>query len=238
MSVTAAEVIDRARRIILDETSVRWPLPELLLWTDDGQREIALHKPTATAESIVLGLVEGTLQTLPPAYQSLLRITRNIVAAPEGETRQPGRAIRIVPRDQLDALNPRWHEAGAVPFATEARHYVYDEASPREFFVYPGNDGTGKVEATLSRIPARLAIADGADADDLASYALELDVSRIYLTALVDYVLYRAYSKDAQFSGNAQRAGAYYGQFAAAVGIKGQAEAVTTPNGARSVPTA
>lgn len=239
MSATAAEVLDRARRIILDETSVRWPLPELLLWTDDGQREIAVHKPTATAESVVLPLAEGTRQVIPDDYQSLLRIIRNIVEAPEEGPRVAGRAVRIVPRDQLDALNPNWHDPVAVPFDAQARHYVYDEASPREFFVYPGNDGSGRVEATLSRIPGRLQIEQGADPEDLASYeAVPLAVSRIYLSALVDYVLYRAYSKDSQFAGNAERAAAYFNQFANAVGIKGQAEAATTPNGARSVPTA
>lgn len=239
MAFVARDVVDRARRIILDETSVRWPLPELLLWLNDGRREIALHKPSATSASVVLPLDEGTLQRIPPEYQAIMRIVRNITSAADVEPRVAGRAVRIVPRDQLDALNPNWHDAAAVPFAAAARHYVYDEANPREFYVYPGNDGTGRVEAILSEIPVDLAVDPSADPEDIAAYDMPLaPVSDVFLSALVDYLLYRAYSKDAQFAGNAARAGAHYQQFATAVGIKGQAEAATTPNAARSVPSA
>jgi hypothetical protein len=42
----------------------------------------------------------------------------------------------------------------------------------------------------------------------------------IYGNALGDYVLYRAYTKDSEYAGNAQRAVAHYTAFANALGIE------------------
>lgn len=237
MPLAASDVLDRARRILLDETSVRWPLPELVLWLNDGLRELVTLKPSATAAPVILELAAGTLQAIPAEQLALLRLVRNIDALPAspGAPPVPGRAIRICPRDQLDTLNPDWHRAESVPFDRVVRHYVYDETAPRTFYVYPGNDGTGLVEAIVSKMPQLVALPASAP-DQLPSYeGITLDVHEIYGAALVDYVLYRAYSKDAQFAGNAQRAGAHYGQFQNLIGVKGAAEAATTPNAARSV---
>lgn len=239
MPLAASDVLDRARRILLDETSVRWPLPELVLWLNDGLRELVTLKPSSTAAPVILPMRAGTLQELPAEHISLLRVVRNIEALPAspGAPPVPGRAIRICPRDQLDTLNPDWHRPERVPFATQVRHYVYDETAPRVFYVYPGNDGEGLVEAIVSKMPALVELPASAP-DELSSYVgIELDVHEIYGAALVDYVLYRAYSKDAQFAGNAARAGAHYGQFQGLIGVKGAAEAATTPNAARSVAT-
>ena len=55
-------------------------------------------------------------------------------------------------------------------------------------------------------------------------------VDDVYATALINYMLYRAYSKDAEYAANAAQATAFYQQFMALLGAKVTAETVTAPN--------
>ena len=237
----ANEIMDRARRLVQDETNVRWPLVELLNWLNDAQREIVLQKPSSLSVSRVLNLQPGTWQQLPVDGLSLLKIVRNISAVNE-ETgaRTGGRAIRIVSRDILDSQQADWHSGESVHFSPVVKHYVYDEEDTKSFYVYPGNTGVGKVEAVLSVEPAPIAIDEDDEAEALESYEIDLSLPAIYANALVDYVCYRCYSKDAQYTGNMQRAAAHYQQFANSLGIKTNQEALNSPNadaGIKMAPT-
>jgi hypothetical protein len=49
---------------------------------------------------------------------------------------------------------------------------------------------------------------------------------------MLDYMLYRAYSKDAEYAANAQRAVAHFQAFQNALGVKSQTEAVSQPGAA------
>jgi hypothetical protein len=51
----------------------------------------------------------------------------------------------------------------------------------------------------------------------------------IYANCLLDYILYRAYQKDSEYAGNAQRSMMHYQGFSNALGIKTQADSATTP---------
>lgn len=233
----ASEILSRAQRLIQDETNVRWPLAELCEWLNDGQREIILHKPSALSRTDVINLRAGTWQAIPDTALALLKIVRNInsVGGPPNNLRVGGAAIRAVAREVLDATRPDWHASTATP---APKHYIYDEDDPRSFYVWPPNDGTGKVEAILSMNPATVT-ATGAP-DTLGSYNAVLSLADIYMSALVDFVCYRAYSKDASFAGSAQRAAMHYQQFANAIGIKARMELLdspNTPNGAKAAVT-
>jgi hypothetical protein len=225
----ASEILDRARRLVMDETSVRWPLAELCMWLNDGQREIALQKPSASSDNRVVALVAGTYQTIPAGAITLLRLVRNIKAV-AGSVRTGGSSISVVARALLDAQNRDWHDGTITPFRKDVRHVIFDEEDTRSFYVYPGNDGTGQVEAVLSIDPAPIVIAGGASATLLASYAIDISLPAIYANALLDYVCYRAYAKDAQYVGNTNRAALHFQQFANSIGIKFNQEALNSPN--------
>jgi len=62
-----------------------------------------------------------------------------------------------------------------------------------------------------------------------------LSIPDIYANAIMNYVLYMAYMKDAEYAGNAQRAGSHYQLFTASVTGKGQVDAITNPNQERRV---
>lgn len=237
MAITAKDVFQRVQILLQDQENVRWTLDELRLWLNDGQREIVLWKPNAKSSTVVLPLVAGTYQTLSTTYLSMLRAVRNITS--EGPPRVGGRAVRTVPREILDATIPDWHSASQKAVVTNV---VYDQAEPRAFYVFPPNNGTGKLEVIASQAPTD--IAAPADPTNLASYTATIGLDDIYANALADYVMYRAYMKDAGYAGNAQRAVACYTQFSNALGIKLRNEIAISPNspnppvGAEAAPVA
>lgn len=222
----ASDLFDRATRIMLDETNVRWPLPELCMWLNDAQREVVLQKPSALSKTVVMNLEQGTYQALPGDYLKLLRVVRNITAIEP--FRKGGRAVRIVSREILDTQTPHWHDETKMPFKRDVKHVCFDEQDQRAFYVYPGNDGTGAVELVVSAQPT-LIEATG-DENELDSYRVQIELPEIYCNALLDFVLYRGYAKDAQFAGAAERAALHYQQFANSMGMKVQLDVQLSPN--------
>lgn len=234
---TARDVFEKAGILLNDTGNLstrRWPLAELCGWLNDGLKAIVIQKPSASAVNVSLPLVRGTLQTIPDGYVSILRPVRNVRA--ERSDRQPRKTISVVSDEQLSNLNPAWHDEYSVRYMQQVKHFVFDEANPRAFYVYPGNDGTGAIEAVLCAEPKLIQPKDGVNPTDLAAYEVEVPIEDIYSGVLLDYVLYRARSKDAQESGNATRAALHYQQFANALGIKINVEANTSPNAKSGVP--
>lgn len=221
MSVTVQSVIDRVQITLQDTTGVRWPITsELVLWINDAQREIALFKPDASAKNETITLVDGTKQTIPSTGNRLLGVVRNMsdTALNNGVGR---RSIRIVEREVLDAQTPDWHDpsvTGDAAHGTTVKHYVYDESDPRNFYVYPGVSGNTFIEIIYSANPSTVGTSDN------------LDIPDIFANAVYNYVLYNCYMKDAEYTGNNQRAGNHYQLFMASVTGKSQLDMITNPN--------
>lgn len=219
MSVTVQSVIDRVQTVLQDTTGVRWPVVgELVLWINDAQREIALLKPDASATNTTITLATGTKQDIPSEGNRLLKVVRNMSAAANGDGK---RAVRIVDREVLDAQTPDWHDptvSGDAAHTTTVKHYTYEESNPRNFYVYPGVAGNAYLEIIYSSNPANVALSGS------------LSIPDIYANAILNYVLYMAYMKDAEYAGNAQRAGSHYQLFTGSVTGKGQLDAMTNPN--------
>ncbi len=219
MSVTVQSVIDRVQITLQDTTGVRWPAAsELILWVNDAQREIALFKPDASATNETITLVDGTKQTIPSTGNRLLGVVRNMSAASGGTG---ARSIRIVEREVLDAQTPDWHNptsTGDAAHGPVVKHYVYDDSDPRNFYVYPGVSGNAYVEIIYSANPATVTASS------------DLAVPDIFANAVYNYVLYNCYMKDAEYTGNNQRAGNHYQLFMASVTGKSQLDLTTSPN--------
>lgn len=224
MATTAGQILRRAATILQDETFVRWPLPELADWLNEAQRAIVQAKPSANSASVVLTLVQGTLQSLTnPDHLLLLRLPRNLKSS---SPRYGGRIIRPTTREEMDASEPSWHDPDVLPLEKEVRQYIYDEENPREFYVYPGNDGTGLVEALVSVLPAMIATTS----TDIAAYdVLPIGLPEPYAPVILDYILFRAFAKD-DFAADVTRSRLHYQSFAQALGLKVQAETANSPN--------
>jgi hypothetical protein len=227
MAFTAKDVLARTSTILSDAGGKRWLFTELLDWLNDAMREINVKAPHAVAKSVVLTLVSGTRQTLDPAYSAMLRVNCNVTAVGQVVSAR-GNTITPITRDILDAQIPGWQNTTSLPYQAEVAHLIDDPALPREFFIAPGNTGTGKIEAVCAERPA--IIPSPANPLVLANYTTTVVLDDMYLNAVVDYVLSRAFSKDIQVPGAAQRAMAHYQQFATSFGIDVQNEATINPN--------
>lgn len=223
---TAKDVLDRAGILLLDEGYTRWTLEELCKWLNDGQLEIVIQKPSATARTVSLPMVEGTLQTLPTGYNSILRPVRNV--RNDVSDRLPRKVITVAAAEGINSISPGWHDPYTTPYKQQVAHFIFDEANPRQFYVYPGNNGTGSIEAVLSENPKDI-VATG-ETYELDSYDVPLSIEDIYFPALTYFVLYRAFAKDTQYAGSAQRATMFYQQFANALGIQVTVETNMSPN--------
>lgn len=225
----AAEIMRKASVLLLDEDHVRWTLPELADWLNDGIKAIILAKPSASSRTLAVELQPGTLQRVPtvgdPKPFSLLRIVRNLKNL--GDPPSGGRVVTPTTRETLDAHEPNWHDTKFAKFKTEARQFVFSEDDPLVFYVYPGNTGDGIVEAVVSTVPALLA-AEGSP-DLIASYAAEISLPPIYDVPLIDYVAHKAQAKD-DTQANASRSIWHYNQFATAIGIKVQVDNAMSPS--------
>jgi len=199
-----SDLIQRARKLLNDEDQVqyRWADAELISWINDAQRAVATLRPDACPDTKIVNLVAGTKQSIPAENFRLLDIVRNV--ASDGVT--PGRAVGIIERETLDLFDPYWHKGKAK---AEARHFTYDERTPTVFFVFPPVNAGTKVEAVFSKYPVKV--------DDLDD---DLELPETYFEATLNYVMYRAYSKDTEFTSNPQVAGAYLAAYNNLMGVK------------------
>lgn len=213
-TITVASTLEKVQIILQDQTGIRWPSEtELLGWLNDGQREVLILKPNAYVVNGVRQLDAGTKQNLPANGIQLVDVVRNMGSA--GIT--PGRSIRIASREILDAQAPDWH--ASTPSAT-VRHYIYSPLDPKHYYVYPPQpaSGRGYVEEIYAAVPPN-ATANGT-----------ISLDDIYNNVLIDYVLYRAYSKDAEYAANAARASAHQAAYTGALTGKTNAEVIVNPN--------
>lgn len=211
-TITAKYIIDKASVQLLDTSNVRWTRDELLGWVNDGQRQIITLTPSATNKVAVKKLDAGTRQSIPSDGWTLLEVIRYMGT----DGTKVGRAIRVTSRELIDSFNPNWHDdcPTSIP-----KHYVFDQQDQTVFYVYPPNNGKGYVQLNYSPIPADLATEDDV-----------IVVSDMFETALLDYVLYRANSKDAEYAPGLALAQGYLQTFMASMGIKADSETKNSPN--------
>ena len=207
MTFKSQDVLSRVSTTLQDGGHIRWPLSELHGYLNDGLRDIVSIKPNALSKTVNLDLAEGTKQTLPATYTVLSRVSRNMIDATTG-----GRAIRTMDsRSIMDSFMPGWQSEADVPFAATVVHVIHDIAEPRTFYVVPGNNGDGIIEAVVGSYPTPSPVPGSPTV--LSNYTDNVDMPDIYMNALTDYVLYRAYSKDSRVAGSAARSQAHFALF-------------------------
>lgn len=219
MPFQAKDVMHSASVTLQDFGNVHWTAPELHTYLNDALREIVALKPNAKSGTVTLELATGTLQTLPDEYTVLSRVTRNLVLGHD-EVGGPtgGKAIRTLARREIiDSQIPGWQAAATLPFAAVVENVIHDMADPRSFYVVPGNDGTGKIEAMVGMVPPSVTAPVAPNNLAIENYTQSVDFPDIYRNAIVDFILYRAFSKDSGVPNAANRASAHFTQFREAI---------------------
>lgn len=212
-TLTTQAVVTRVATLLQDTSNVRWPTAELVLWVSDAQREIASYKPDAFVKTQVVTLVAGSKQSLPSDGVTLIDVIRNMGTT--GTT--PGRAPRLVSREILDAQLPTWHTDNP---SAEVRHYVFDPANQKTFYVQPPQPSAnqGSLEIVYSAAPSEVTLVGNLVLDDT------------WINTITNYVMHRAYSKDAEYAANANLAAAYYQAFVSQMTGRSVGETAHDPN--------
>jgi hypothetical protein len=198
-TVTVQNLIDQARTILQDQDSIRWSDAEFLGWTASAYREIVRHRPDANSVTSNVVTVADSRQTLPADGAYLISVVRNEAGSK--------RAVRPIERHVLDSQNPDWHTVNATNSDQTAKYYIYEKDSPKVFYLYPTPVAGVNVSIQYARIPT---------AHTATSQTISLDDT--YAGLIVDYLLYRAYSKDASV-GDANLAQNYGQMFYNQLGI-------------------
>lgn len=207
-----SDVISRARTLLNDNDAAnyRWTNAELIDAINDAQKLIATHRPDSCSADTNVTLVAGATQTLPAGGFRLMDIICNI-----GANDAQGRAVTLINRSVVDGFDPAWRSGTK---ATVIKHFIYDPGNPLKFDVYPPATSSAKVRLTYSKHPT--AVTQTTD---------DLTITDQYFEHVLMFVMFRAYSKDMEFSSNAQLAGGYAALFTGLLGIKLQKDNAFSP---------
>jgi hypothetical protein len=133
-------------------------------------------------------------------------------------------SVRLTDRRSLDTQRRSWYSD--TPSAS-VELYMFDPRTPKEFLVYPPATIAARLEVIYSVLPAEHTLSDAQLLNPATAETIRID--DIFATALFDYMLYRAYSKDSEQTAMMQRAVAHYQAFQNALGIKQQVDAASQP---------
>lgn len=214
-------LISKAQTLLQDVTSVRWPVLELQGWLNDAYREIVNLRPDSNTQTGTFTCAAGPRQVITTQFANALRLieaVRNVAATSDK------RAVRLIDRKVLDEQRRTWY---AETTSVTIQHYMFDPRVPKEFLVYPPATSSAQLEIAYSSVPTAHTLTEAQLINSATAEVIRIDDS--YANALIDYMLYRAYSKDAEYAANANRAVAHFQAFQNALGVKGQAEAASQP---------
>lgn len=223
-TVKVAEILNRAKTLLQDTTSVRWPLIELQLWLNDSYRDIINIRPDANTQTGTFTCSVGARQNLTAVFATALRlidVVRNVAATSDQS------AVRMTNRHMLDDQRRTWYADTPV---VSVQHYMFDPRLPKEFLLYPPASAAAELEVVYASVPVGHALTETELGDLSTVDTIRIDDS--YAGAILDYILYRAYSKDAEYAGNSQRAVAHFQVFQSGLTGKGQVEAASQPGAA------
>lgn len=195
-TILASAIVDRAEVILQDAGNTRWNAADLLAFLNEGKRALVAIKPSAYVVTTAFQLAAGTKQSLPSGSNLLIGVRRNM--GTNGTT--PGRVPDVIPIAVINRENPNWHTD--VARAT-VEHVITDENDPTTFYVYPPQPTANQGYLEMAR---------SANPPDATSGAA-INVDDCYEGALVDYILHRAYSIDADYAREDGAAAAYLKSF-------------------------
>lgn len=210
-TIAADAVLEKASILLEDRASRHWTLEELLGWANDGQLAVVQLRPDAYTRDRTVQLVEGTRQSVPVNDLRLIDVPRNM--GTDGAT--PGRACEYIDRKQIDLSDPNWHTA--TP-AAEIIHWTYSQMVPKTWWCYPPQPAAnqGYAEMDVSAVPPNMTI-QGIGGQGTTN-TLQLD--DIWLNPVLQFCVYRAFSKDSEYTVAGGKSDLAWREFLQVMGLK------------------
>lgn len=229
-------IFNRVVNILQDETNVRWTADELVMWLNEAQTQTATLRPDATATRKEVALTGGNYYTVDSLLATedlkalrFMRLIRN--TAPGSKLG----VIRSASMTAMDSILPTWRSAALnvniVNYLTDPEDhlgfYVFPPAPFPQPAVPPDQPEVlpARVELMYSAIPKEIAAPGaGTSWQDIEG---TLTTETVFDTAIVDYILARAFSKDSEYGGNGSRAAAHFSNYQQALGYEADGSMAT-----------
>jgi hypothetical protein len=215
MTKPASILIQSVQTELQDPEGIRWPAAELVSHLNEALLNLITHRPDAKVVFEAFTPVVGARQTLPSYASTLIDVA--------GNTSGRKRNITKVDKSKLDAVSPNWQ--GMRPVG-EIIHFSYDLVDPRCFYLYPPAQATASIDLVFGGYPTSVA---PPSTSVWTSVAGMLDVKDEFFVALLHYVLFKAFSKDAEFGGNTMLAAAHHSLYEKELGIQRQSATAVAP---------
>jgi len=206
MPITVETLLGSVSATLLDVARRTWDYPELVGYLNEALRATSFVKPDMYTVQDFVTLAAGIAQNLPEGGVALIDISDNEVS---------GRAITQTDLGLLQEENRFWP---AATQEVDAENYAADPRTPRRFYIFPPNDGTGSVRITYGAVPDTLTGSSGE----------EIPVPDSYQAALTNYVLSKCYGKNSKRQDFTKSSG-YMQQWGALLGLKSQAQVAVAP---------
>lgn len=216
MAVLTQSVLDRVVFVTGDPQYKRFKLPAISRFMNEAQSIIAERAPRSAATYRVLTLAAGARQDLRviDSATSWIRL-HEIVCNASGAGAPTGKTMRRIDRAAMDNAFASWRGA---PNASEADEYSLDERDAFTFDVFPPVTAGAKVYALASVRPEPVCVLNtGGTA--LADPAEVITLADGYDIPVVDWVLFRLFSRDSSDAGYAGRAQGHFQAAQAALGV-------------------
>jgi hypothetical protein len=220
-TVKVVDLIVRAQTLLQDEDSVRWTVTELQYWLNDAYKETVGLRPDVNTQTAEYTCVAGPRQVVTSSFSNAIRlveVVRNLAATSNKSS------VRLTNRKSLDTQQRSWYSETPT---VNIEMYMFDPRTPKEFLVYPPATTAARLEVIYSVLPADHTLTEAQLLNPATTETIRID--DIFATALFDYMLYRAFSKDSEQTAMMQRAVAHYQAFQNALGVKQQVDAASQP---------
>lgn len=225
----------------------RWSEVELVQAANDGQVALAKYLPSAGGRVDSVKLSAGSIQHLGviPADRNMPGVPGVWPASSDIDVIQiqgvicnmgsngltPGASITPVQRELLDAYSRSWRSG---PNSGEVEHFTFNPQTPRTIEVYPPVRSIGGdvwVLMELLACPKPLPMPSSAGVYAVAgSSTATLGIPDTHVDDLLNYVLARAWMKDAETAGNAQLAQMHANLFVQSVNAQAAVQTGHNPN--------
>lgn len=189
--MTAGLLINQIAILLGDSINLRWPRAELLAWINDGQRELVAIQPDAKTASVNLTLQAGAWQGPVTGAVKIIEVRQSV----------NGAVVTECDRKALDAFMSGWMSTAG----SWVRHWMPDPLNADRFYVYPAQ-GASPASVVVHYVAYPSAVGEGDN----------LDIRELYIERLLNYVLYRAFSKPDGSNADPARAQVYFQLFAKA----------------------
>ncbi|SIO50546.1 hypothetical protein SAMN05444172_2579 [Burkholderia sp. GAS332] len=211
---TAEDLVLEVAKLLNDAEDgfeyLRWTSDDLLEYANDGAVQIAMLRPDVVSQTETIPLQPGARQELPEGSTRFFRV--------EGTVDRYGRIVGQPSKTDGTAARVAntWFTPIACPVSGDyvALSFSFDDTNPTVFYVEPPVPvgQSVKVAVSLARVP------DEFGADD------PVPIDRRFHNAVIEWMLYRAFSKDQESATNSTHAASHLKHFYDMLGMSQRAD--------------